>query len=514
MFRVQMGNGIILPKDFHVIHENLHTYDRLRWTCQSPFDSRYCSAVAKLLASEGYRWMQIRYVWLCVLRAQLGYELIPNPPSDDAVREFEEKIGEFDWEVIGKYESELVHDVDSHRKYIVTDLVPDLGPVIHLGLTSQDPQCNGELLAQREWLRYLRGRLVQVINAGVVLAERHANTPCIGETHLLEATPITFGHRVTMWLGPLLDDLDSLDFVLGRRHLKGIHGATGVNEAMLELCHGDDALMDKLLQMVEHQLGAPFRKYPVGQTYPRSMDAEMIGLFASICSNLAKIAFDIRLMTSTHEVSEPKRKSQKGSSAMPFKENPMKCERTCGLARIPAAWLNAIHATIATQGLERTLDDSAIRRFTNNESFLATDACLMLMREVLSGLNVFPAMMMRRLKELHEFMASEDLIVAAVQHGGSRDTAYDELRNAAKEGWEAYKDTGDPTQIKLVDRITANPDSVFVTHSVPMDLKPIGQMTGVSVAETNRFCDQVSQLLGQPANRNALMTMDDEKTKV
>lgn len=481
-------------------------------TYRSPFDSRYCSKTGKLLASEPYRWANIRAVWLAVLRSQVKFGLIPNAPSPQAIQTFADRLTTFDWEAIAALEAELFHDVDAHRKYVVTQLVPELGPNLHIALTSQDPQCCGEGLVQRAWLRHTRGLLLSTIAAGAELAGKNAACACVGESHWQEATAKTFGHRVAMWMGPLLDDLSLLDQLLQDQRLKGIHGATGTNEAMLKLCHGDRQLLGQLLADVEAQLGVPFTSHVVGQTYPRSWDISLVGLFAKICSDLSKVAFDIRHLCSHHELAEPRGKKQKGSSAMPWKRNPMKCERLCSLARVPSCFLVGIHEMVRTQGLERTLDDSAFRRLALNESFLATDACLRLAHEVLTGLQVYPESMGARLERFRPFLLAEDLIAEVVSRGGSRDEAYAELHQVAGEVWDDLL-AGRVRSNDFLDRLGRTAGSIFTEHLVSLQLPPVEHMLGVCVPETVAFYDRTVALLAEPANAAAIEAAQPSLTK-
>jgi adenylosuccinate lyase len=496
-----------------LIHDTVVTFDGSPAnTYRSPFDSRYCSPTAKLLASEPYRWANIRAVWLAVLRSQVKFGLLPNAPTPEAIQTFADRLTQFDWQAIAALEAELFHDVDAHRTYVVTQLVPELGPNLHVALTSQDPQCNGEGLVQNAWLQHVRGLLLSTIAAGAELAGKNAACACLGETHWQEATAKTFGHRVAMWMGPLLDDLAQLDYLLDGQRLKGIHGATGTNEAMLKLCHGNREQLNQLLIDVETQLGVPFTESVVGQTYPRSWDASLVSLFASICTNLAKAAFDIRFLCSHHEVAEPRGKKQKGSSAMPWKRNPMKCERLQSLARVPSCFLVGIHEMVRTQGLERTLDDSAFRRLALPESFLATDACLRLAHEVLNGLQVYPESMGARLELFRPFLLAEDLIAEVVSRGGSRDEAYAELHQVAGEVWDDLL-AGRIKSNDFLDQLSRTVGSVFTEHHVPLQLPPVENMLGVCVPETVAFCDRTVALLAEPANAAAIEAAQPSLTK-
>ncbi len=395
-----------------------------------PLAGRYASAEMLRLFSAGHRYTTWRRLWLVLAETEreLGIDI-----PEQALRQMRDnlEVTADDLERVRVYEKETRHDVMAHL-HAFADRAPAARPFLHLGATSAYIGDNADLLISRDALALVEQRLLATIAALASFAERWADEPTLGHTHLQPAQPTTVGKRACLWLQDLLLDLERLRFERGRLRLRGVKGTTGTQATFLDLLDGDHERVRRLDQLVAERLDFSETCWLTGQTYPRKVDAFVLDLLSGIGQSTAKMAGDIRLLARLRELREPLASGQVGSSAMPYKANPMRCERISALAR----WLiimaaNPAH-TAANQWLERTLDDSANRRLALPEAFLTTDAVLRLVHNVAAGLQVFPAMIRRNLKEELPFMASEAILMAAVQRGGDRQTVHEQLRLHAR----------------------------------------------------------------------------------
>lgn len=462
---------------------------------RSPLEDRYCSKESLFLASEGYRWTCVRKVWIAVLESQIELGILKlSREQIEALEVFKSKVTFFEWDVIAGIEKKTKHDVMAHITYVTKHLVPELGDVIHVGMTSEDATSgNGEILQQNEWIKFIIQKSVLFLREASKSMELYKNFPILGETHWQKAGLVTFGKRIGMWISPIVEDLIELEALIERRVAKGVRGAVGTSESLLKLCENDKVLVSNLQNEIGKKLGVEITKNIVGQTAPRNWDFEVIFRFASITSNLAKIAFDIRKMASDGYLDEPRGKDQVGSSAMPWKKNPMKCERIDSLARVTPGYLMSALFTQQVQGQERTLDDSAGRRIYFSGSFLILDAILILATEVISGMQDSEAIIKKSVQDYLPFLYQEELLALAVKSGIGRQEAHEYLRTQTNAVYASMNNGG---KNDILERLANNPDSPFKDIGIKTDLNPI-EFVGMSVDEVDRFSFEVLKPLSE-----------------
>jgi adenylosuccinate lyase len=395
-----------------------------------PLTGRYASEEMQRLFSTGNRYTTWRRLWLALASAEkeLGLD-IPDEALEQMLTHLE--VTADDLERVREYEKRTRHDVMAHLEAFA-DRAPAAKPILHLGATSAYVGDNADLIITRDALDLVISRVLAVVAALAIFAEKWADQPTLGMTHFQPAQPTTVGKRACLWLQDLLLDLERLRFERDRLRLRGVKGTTGTQATFLELFGGDHDKVRALDRRVAETLGFS-DCYPVtGQTYPRKVDAFVVDALSGVGQSAAKLATDIRLLARLKELREPLAEGQVGSSAMPYKANPMRSERVTALAR----WLMAIAAnpaqTAAAQWLERTLDDSANRRMSVPEAFLTADAILCIVHNIADGLQVFPAMIARNLAEELPLMTSEAILMEAVQRGGDRQAVHERLRIHAR----------------------------------------------------------------------------------
>ena len=395
-------------------------------TFDHPLTGRYASPEMQRLFSTGHRYMTWRRMWLALAEAEreLGLD-IPAEAIEQMRANLE--LTEDDLVRVAEYEKRTRHDVMAHLEAFA-DRAPAARPILHLGATSAFVGDNAELVITRDALDLVITRVSAVIDALARFAEQWADEPTLGMTHFQPAQPTTVGKRATLWLQDFLFDLERLRFERGRLKLRGAKGTTGTQATFLELFDGDHAKVRELDRLVAEKMGFDTTYAVTGQTYPRKVDAFVLDSLSGVGQSAAKLATDIRLLARLKEVREPLAAGQVGSSAMPYKANPMRSERVTGLAR----WLINLAAnpaqTAASQWLERTLDDSANRRMALPEAFLSADAILRVVHNVVDGLQVFPAMVRKNLAEELPLMASEAILMEGVRRGGDRQALHERLR--------------------------------------------------------------------------------------
>ncbi len=395
-----------------------------------PLAGRYASAEMLALFSARHRYTTWRRLWLALAEAEreLGLEI---PEEAIAQMRANLEVTAEDLDRVREHERRTRHDVMAHL-HAFAERAPAARPYLHLGATSAFVGDNADLVIARDALDLVERRLLAVIGALAAFARRWADEPALGHTHFQPAQPTTVGKRACLWLQDLLLDLERLRFEQGRLRLRGAKGTTGTQATFLELFDGDHERVERLDALVAEKLGFE-RTFPVtGQTYPRKVDAFLLDALSGLGQSAAKMATDVRLLARLKEVREPMAEGQVGSSAMPYKANPMRSERVCALAR----WLvvlaqNPAH-TAANQWLERTLDDSANRRMSLPEAFLTADAILRILHNLADGLVVFPAMVRRNLEAELPFLASEAILMASVRRGGDRQAVHERLRVHAR----------------------------------------------------------------------------------
>ena len=404
-------------------------------TYESPLASRYASKYMLHLFSPDSRFETWRRLWVALAQAQHDLGL---PVTQEQVDELAAHVSTIDYDVVSKKEKEIRHDVMAHIYAFGVD-APGAKGIIHLGATSCYVTDNADLILYRDGLRYLEGQLEAAMQNLCDFADQYAALPCLGYTHYQPAQLVTVGKRATLWLQDLMLDLEELRDVISAIRFLGCRGTTGTEASFVSLFEGDSAKIDEMNQKIAASFGFD-RLYDVcGQTYPRKLDSRILNVLSSIAQSCCRFANDIRLLQHDRQVEEPFESSQVGSSAMPYKRNPMRCERICSLSRyIMADAMNA-PMTASTQWLERTLDDSANRRISLPEAFLACDGILRLMQNVTKGLHVNEKIVARFVNEYLPFIATENLLMAAVKHGGDRQQVHEIIRKASMEATAQMK---------------------------------------------------------------------------
>ena len=417
---------------------------------RNPLTDRYASPEMSRVFSPAFKFGTWRRLWLALAEAEqaLGVEI-----PDAAIEEMREHLDDIDLDAAAEHERRLRHDVMAHV-YHFGEVAPGARPYIHLGATSAFVTDNTELIQQREALRLVRRRLLSCIAALASFAEEHRALPTLGFTHFQPAQPTTVGKRATLWLQDLVLDLEEMDHRLATLRARGVRGATGTQASFLELFDGDHDRVDELQRRVADAMGFD-RVYGVtGQTYPRKVDYAVLTTLGGIAASASKLAHDIRLLSHLREVEEPFGEKQIGSSAMPYKRNPMRTERITGLARHVLALDTDAAFTAATQWFERTLDDSANRRIAIAEAFLSVDAILLLVHNVAAGLVVHPAVIRQRLEQEMPFLATEAILMHAVRGGGDRQDLHERIRQHAIAASSRLKEEGGEND--LADRIAGD----------------------------------------------------------
>ena len=423
-----------------------------RDTWSSPLAERYASKAMLALWSPDRRYGLWRRLWLALAEGEreLGVSI-----PDDALAQMRQHLDDIDYDAVAKYEKEFRHDVMAHV-YAFGDVAPAARAYIHLGATSAYVTDNADLVLMREGLALLREKVVLVLAALSAFARQWRAVPALGYTHLQPAQLTTVGKRATLWMQDLVLDLVDLDMRVAAMPLRGVKGTTGTQASFLEIFRGDHAKVRALEAHVCRAMGFQRALAVTGQTYSRKIDAQVLGVVAGIAASAAKFSSDVRMLQSFGELSEPFEAGQIGSSAMAYKRNPMRSERISSLARFVGALEPNANQTHAVQYFERTLDDSANRRLVIPEAFLATDAILLLMENVARGFEVHGARIHHRLMDELPFMATEQLIVRAVEAGGDRQAVHEVIRRHSVEAAAAMKNDGKAND--LLDRLAGDRD--------------------------------------------------------
>ncbi|MDZ4772188.1 MAG: adenylosuccinate lyase [Planctomycetota bacterium] len=412
-------------------------------TYRSPLGERYASRAMRENFSERRKFTTWRALWIELARAEKALGLaITTAQIDEMVAH----ANDLNLDVAAAFEKDLRHDVMA-QIHAWGEQVPTARPIIHLGATSCFVTDNAEILAMREGVRLLRAQLVSVIAVMREFALEHRALPTLGFTHFQAAQAVTVGKRACLWLQDLVHDLEDLDHAEATIRFRGVKGTTGTQASFLELFDGDHAKVRALDVAVTKAFGFERSFGVTGQTYPRQLDFRVCQVLSSIAQSAHKFATDMRLLAHKKEIEEPFESKQIGSSAMPWKRNPMRSERMCSLARFVIEALGNTAHTAANQWLERTLDDSANRRIVVAEMFLATDAVLNLYLNVAQGLVVNPHVIRRNLDEELPFLASENLMMEAVKLGADRQDVHECVRKASHAAARAVKN-GEPNPLK------------------------------------------------------------------
>ncbi len=446
---------------------------------ESPLGSRYASDEMQRLFSPDMRYSTWRKLWVSLARAEHALGL---PVTAEQVDELAAHVDDIDYDAVAAREKQVRHDVMAHV-YAYGLVCPKAAGIIHLGATSCYVTDNADLIILRDALTSIQNSIYAVLSALGAFADKTKAVPTVGYTHFQPAQPVTIGRRACLWMQELFLDLEEIGDALSAIRFLGCRGATGTEASFVSLFNGDTAKIDELNRMIAADFGFD-RLYDVsGQTYPRKLDSRVLNALSSVAQSAYRFGDDVRLLQHDGILSEPFESRQIGSSAMAYKQNPMRSERICSLSRfVMSTSLNAA-MTASTQWLERTLDDSANRRIALPEAFLATDAVLRLMANVAGGLIVHEAANARILSDALPFLATEDLLMAAVKKGGDRQELHEIIREhslAAKE----QASQGKPND--LAERLIADASFPLGREEVLAELDPAKHI-GRSIEQAERF---------------------------
>jgi len=417
----------------------------------NPLTERYASAEMSRIFSPGFKFETWRRLWLWLAEEERRLGL---PISDEAIAQMRAHLADVDFAAAAAEEARTRHDVMAHVR-VFGEAAPAARGIIHWGATSAYVTDNGDLLQMREALTLTERRLVSVLRRLRDFALAHRDLPALAYTHFQPAQPTTVGKRAALWASDFLLDLEQVRAVRQGLRFLGAKGATGTQASFLRLFEGDSGKVEELDAALSRRAGFERRQMVSGQTYTRKQDDFVVHALSGIAQSSHKTANDLRLLQHEGELEEPFESSQIGSSAMPYKRNPMRAERVCSLARHVIALSIDTAMTAATQWLERTLDDSANKRIAVPEAFLATDAILVLLENVFGGLVVHPEVSRRKLEAEIPFLATENVMMEAVRRGGDRQDLHEKLRVHARASAQARSATGEPAD--LFDRVGADP---------------------------------------------------------
>nr|WP_206020502.1 adenylosuccinate lyase [Pseudoflavonifractor sp. SW1122] len=418
---------------------------------ESPLSSRYASDEMQYIFSPDKKFSTWRKLWVALARAEMELGL---PVTQEQIQEMEAHLTDIDYDLAAQKEKELRHDVMAHIHTFGT-LCPKAMPIIHLGATSCYVGDNTDVIIMREGLELIRDKLVRVLSNLSQFALKYKALPTLGFTHFQAAQLVTVGKRATLWMYELLMDLEEIEYRIANLKLLGCKGTTGTQASFLELFEGDHEKCKDLDRRIAKEMGFEASVPVSGQTYSRKVDSAIVSTLSGIAQSASKFATDVRLLCHLKEVEEPFESKQIGSSAMPYKRNPMRCERICALARYVMADVMNPTFTAATQWFERTLDDSANKRISVPEAFLAVDAILNIYENVSAGLVVHEKVIEKHILEELPFMASENIMMDAVKKGGDRQELHERIRVHALEAGRNVKDLG--LNNNLIDLIAEDP---------------------------------------------------------
>ncbi len=450
---------------------------------ESPLSSRYASGEMQYIFSPDKKFSTWRRLWVALARAEMELGL---PVTQEQVDELEAHLTDIDYEKAAQWEKKLRHDVMAHV-HTYGELCPKAMPIIHLGATSCYVGDNTDVILMREGLELVRDKVVRVLAHLAKFAEEYKALPTLGFTHFQAAQLVTVGKRASLWMNELLMDLEEIEHRISTLALLGSKGTTGTQASFLELFEGDHEKVRLLEEKIAREMGFDAVVPVSGQTYSRKLDYNVVSTLAGVAQSASKFATDLRLLCHLKEVEEPFEKNQIGSSAMPYKRNPMRCERICSLARYVIVDVGNPAITTATQWFERTLDDSANKRLSVPESFLAVDAILNIWANVASGLVVHPKVIEKHVLEELPFMASENIMMDAVKRGGDRQALHERIRVLSQEAGHNVKELG--LSNNLIDLMAADPAFGMTKAELSAHLDP--------AAYTGRCVQQVETFLSQ-----------------
>ena len=469
----------------------------------SPLSQRYASREMQYIFSQDMKFTTWRKLWIALAETEMELGL---PITQEQIDEMKNHVSDINYDVAQAREKEVRHDVMSHV-YAYGEQCPKAKGIIHLGATSCYVGDNTDIIIMNEALKLVKKKLVNVIAELAKFAKENKALPTLAFTHFQPAQPTTLGKRATLWLNEFVMDLEDLEYVQSTLKLLGSKGTTGTQASFLELFEGDQEKVDQLDPMIARKMG--FQAcYPVsGQTYSRKVDTRVVNVLAGIAASAHKFSNDIRLLQHLKEVEEPFEKNQIGSSAMAYKRNPMRSERIASLSRY--VMIDALNPAItsATQWFERTLDDSANKRLSVPEGFLAVDGILDLMLNVVDGLVVYPKVIEKHLMAELPFMATENIMMDAVKAGGDRQELHERIRELSMEAGRTVKVEGRDND--LLERIAGDPAFKLSLEDLKKSMDP-ARYTGCAQAQVEKYLkniirpilDSNRELLGVSAEIN------------
>ena len=469
----------------------------------SPLSERYASKEMQYIFSPDMKFRTWRRLWIALAETEKELGL---PITQEQIDELKAHKDDINYDVAKERERQVRHDVMSHV-YAYGVQCPKAKGIIHLGATSCYVGDNTDIIVMTEALKLVKKKLVNVIAELAKFAEKYKDLPTLAFTHFQPAQPTTVGKRATLWMQEFMLDLEDLNYVLSTMKLLGSKGTTGTQASFLELFDGDQGTIDKIDPMIAEKMG--FKQcYPVsGQTYSRKVDTRVVNILAGIAASAHKFSNDIRLLQHLKEVEEPFEKSQIGSSAMAYKRNPMRSERIASLSRFVMVDAMNPAITSATQWFERTLDDSANKRLSVPEGFLAIDGILDLCLNVVDGLVVYPKVIEKRLRSELPFMATENIMMDAVKAGGDRQELHERIRELSMEAGKTVKVEGKDNN--LLELIAADPAFNLTLEELEKTMDP-AKYTGRASVQVDAFLKNVinpmleenKDLLGMTAEIN------------
>lgn len=470
---------------------------------QNPLIERYASTEMCYNFSDKRKYSTWRRLW--VVLAETEKELGVSIISDKQIQAMRKYQDDVNFDVANEYERKMRHEVMAHIHAYAAQC-PEARPIIHLGATSAYVMDNADLILMRDGMKLLQKTLVNVIDALAGFAERYAHLPTLGFTHFQPAQLTTVGKRTCLWIQDFILDLEDLEQRIKGLKFRGVKGTTGTQQSFMALFNRDEEKVKRLDELVTQKMGFDSAFPVTGQTYTRKVDTQVLFVLAGVAQSAHKFANDIRLLQSLREMEEPFEAEQVGSSAMPYKRNPMRCERINALARYVIC--NALNPafTAASQWLERTLDDSANRRISIPEAFLATDAILNIMLNVSSGLVVYPKVIEHRVRQELPFMITEEILMAAVSAGGDRQMLHKRIQEHAMESIRLVKEEGKEND--LLDRIEKDTSFLMLKGELRERFANPEALVGRAPGQVHEFLKNVvkpilarhKDLLGQVGN--------------
>jgi adenylosuccinate lyase len=452
-------------------------------TYESPLATRNASPEMLHIFSPKHKFGLWRRLWLELARSQRELGLSRITPQ--ALEQMENVLDDIDFARAAEWESKLRHDVMAHV-HTFGEAAPAAKDIIHLGATSQYVVDNADLIIMREAMELLTGRLALVIDALGRFALRWKDLPTLGYTHFQPAQLTTVGKRAIMWAQEFIMDLEELEHRISSMQFRGAKGTTGTQASFLTIFDGDHAKVDALDRLVTQKFGFSRSFLATGQTYSRKVDAQIVSSLAGVAASVHKFCNDIRLLAGLKQMEEPFEEEQVGSSAMAYKRNPMRCERATGLARFVISLVSSPLQTAAEQWFERTLDDSANKRLSVPEAFLATDGCLLIVGNVANGLVVYPKKIQEYVNAELPFMATEEILMAGVRAGGDRQALHEIIRRHSQAAAKQVKELGQSND--LLARLAK--ESAFANIDLTDVLDPT-RFVGRAPQQTEQFVSEV-----------------------